>query len=306
MKMIFLEVLSVAVLFLLMNRVWAQGGGEYCVFEQMNSNKVISRIDWLSVAKCSDGGLLAGGGLQSIKQGLSFAEAAALVDAMRVNLGTSSSGEQDRFHSRCDHSYQVWKRTDGGSPSKAYTHADANPGPGYAPDVSHLCCEDAAALVFPKTGNDDCRSFELMSVPGALVTLRNGHWVSSAPHTAIPSHPPINLSSASGDSSAPSSLQNVGTWHECETLSSEICGTWTWNASKKQFDAQWANGAKAHLKLDRFESDSVVVTRDDHAGVSAGMMATYVGQRSGNSISGNVTWTYRGGMHKGTWRAEIR
>jgi hypothetical protein len=197
---------------LLAQPVRAQDTSESCVLEQQDKSRVASRIDWLSIAKCSEVAT-AGFGLQSIAGPMTFAQAAALVDAMRVNFGTEAPGEQDRFHKHCDHNYTVWKRLDGITPAKAFTRADGNPGLGFVLDASNLCCEDAAALTFPATtGANDCRTFDLMSVPGARVTLQNGHWVSIAGPVTIPGNPPITLASSSGTTTAAAGGAWAGTY----------------------------------------------------------------------------------------------
>ncbi len=96
-------------------------------------------------------------------------------------------------------------------------------------------------------------------------------------------------------SSVPQSLQ------ECETYTSEICGTWT--RMGDQFNAQWDNGASAMLYVERWDNGAVVLTRHDTVGSSAGLTARYEGRCTGNHVEGTVTWTWNGSTWSGTWSA---
>ncbi len=97
-------------------------------------------------------------------------------------------------------------------------------------------------------------------------------------------------------SSVPQSLR------ECETYTSEICGTWT--RSGDQFNAQWDNGASATLNVDSWDNGVVVLTRHDTGGSSSGLSARYEGRCTGNHVEGKVTWTWNGSTWSGTWSAD--
>jgi len=114
----------------------------------------------------------------------------------------------------------------------------------------------------------------------------------------------INPSSSTGTayttqpdagSSIPQSLQ------ECETYTSEICGTWT--RMGDQFNAKWDNGASATLNVERWDNGVVVLTRHDTVGSSAGLTARYEGRCTENHVEGMVTWTWNGSTWSGTWSA---
>jgi hypothetical protein len=96
-------------------------------------------------------------------------------------------------------------------------------------------------------------------------------------------------------SSVPQSLQ------ECETYTSEICGTWT--RIGDQFNAQWDNGASATLNVESWDNGAVVLTRHDTVGSSAGLTARYEGRCTGNHVEGMVTWTWNDSTWSGTWSA---
>ncbi len=89
--------------------------------------------------------------------------------------------------------------------------------------------------------------------------------------------------------------------NECETSVSTICGVWTLTGTN--YIAQWQNGARAQLYIQRFDSGGIVITRSDTSGISAGMTARYTGQPTGNSVSGEVVWVENGFSKKGTWNA---
>jgi len=96
--------------------------------------------------------------------------------------------------------------------------------------------------------------------------------------------------------SVPNSLQ------ECETYTSEICGTWTMQES--QIKAVWNNGAEATLNVEQFDNNAVVITRQDITGSSAGLTARYEGIPTGNHVEGSVTWNWNGATWSGTWKAD--
>jgi hypothetical protein len=96
--------------------------------------------------------------------------------------------------------------------------------------------------------------------------------------------------------SVPNSLQ------ECETSTSEICGTWT--VQGRQINAVWDNGAEATLNVEQFDNNAIVITRQDTAGTSAGLTARYVGIPTGNHVKGSVTWNWNGNTWSGTWKAD--
>lgn len=114
----------------------------------------------------------------------------------------------------------------------------------------------------------------------------------------------INPSSSTGTAyttqpdAGPSVPQNL---QECETYTSEICGTWT--RMGDQFNAQWDNGASATLNVERWDNDAVVLTRHDTIGSSAGLTARYEGRCTGNIVEGMVTWTWNDSTWSGTWSA---
>ena len=97
-------------------------------------------------------------------------------------------------------------------------------------------------------------------------------------------------------SSIPQSL------NECETYTSEICGTWTLQGS--HINAVWNNGAKATLNVEQFDNNGVVITRQDTVGSSAGLTAQYEGRLIGNHVEGSVTWNWNGATWSGTWKAD--
>jgi hypothetical protein len=90
--------------------------------------------------------------------------------------------------------------------------------------------------------------------------------------------------------------------NECETYTSEICGTWTLEGD--HFNAKWENGATAILKVQNWDANQVVLNRYDSEGASSGLSARYEGKINGNTIEdGSVTWTWQGSTWSGTWNA---
>ena len=81
-------------------------------------------------------------------------------------------------------------------------------------------------------------------------------------------------------------------------------GTWTLRGTNA-FEASWDNGAKADLKIERWDSVQVKITRGDtSSSVSKDFSATYTGKISGKSIvDGEVTYKQNGREWKGTWSA---
>jgi hypothetical protein len=94
-----------------------------------------------------------------------------------------------------------------------------------------------------------------------------------------------------------------GVINECESYGGTVCGTWTLRGS--QLDANWSNGAKAVLTIEKFDNEQVIITRTDtSASFSRGFSARYTGKLAGNSITdGKVTWNDGGRTWSGTWTA---
>jgi hypothetical protein len=95
----------------------------------------------------------------------------------------------------------------------------------------------------------------------------------------------------------------------CETSEyGTFCGKWTWNG--KYFDALWDNGAKAKLMVERFDTNSIILTREDDSGVSLGLSARYEGKPNVNQIQKGVvtgTWHWNTGRTQTktwTWNAK--
>jgi hypothetical protein len=77
---------------------------------------------------------------------------------------------------------------------------------------------------------------------------------------------------------------------------------WIWNADTQTFGAYWLNTSEATITLDQY-GDQIVLDRADYAGNSPTLTAHYVGTRSGNGVSGSVTWTWNGNVTQGNWYA---
>ena len=87
---------------------------------------------------------------------------------------------------------------------------------------------------------------------------------------------------------------------QCETGQQQICGRWTRQGNA--FRAVWRNGATATIAIERFDANSVVLTRRDTKDV--GFSARYSGKVTGNKIrAGRVTWNWQGRSWSGTWTA---
>lgn len=88
----------------------------------------------------------------------------------------------------------------------------------------------------------------------------------------------------------------------CETNTATVCGTWTLSGDTA-YDAEWQQGSRAVIRIERFTEDTVVLVRQDKPGsTSAGMTAVYRGRVDGDVVaSGEVTWTIDGQTFSGTW-----
>jgi len=98
---------------------------------------------------------------------------------------------------------------------------------------------------------------------------------------------------------------NIGRkWAVCEP----ICGTWTRQGESSTWNGAWQNGAVATLTM-TVSGRSVTVLRDDTAGVSRGLKATYTGTitPSGQIENGRVEWRWPQGFgtRNGTWTGTI-
>jgi hypothetical protein len=89
--------------------------------------------------------------------------------------------------------------------------------------------------------------------------------------------------------------------HSCETNTATLCTDW--NLVDGKYVADWPQGSHANIVATTFRSDSVVFTRDDPSGTSAGMHAVYRGVPSNGTVNGIVTWTQNGFSFSGNWQA---
>jgi hypothetical protein len=153
------------------------------------------------------------------------------------------------------------------------------------PSTGQMICVDQISDFFnPEAGNQEQGGCYADPQTGEIICVD----ASSSMGTAYTMQPDAG-------SSVPQSLQ------ECETYTSEICGTWT--RMGDQFNAKWDNGASATLNVERWDNGAVVLTRHDTVGSSAGLTARYEGQCTGNHVEGMVTWTWNGSTWSGTWSA---
>lgn len=160
------------------------------------------------------------------------------------------------------------------------------------PSTGQMICVDRISdFVNPEGGNQEPGGCYADPMTGEVICVDAFGEVtdpSSSTGTAYTTQPDAG-------SSVPQSLQ------ECETYTSEICGTWT--RMGDQFNAQWDNGASATLNVERWDNGAVVLTRHDTVGSSAGLTARYEGRCTGNYVEGMVTWTWNGSTWSGTWSA---
>jgi hypothetical protein len=100
-------------------------------------------------------------------------------------------------------------------------------------------------------------------------------------------------------------LEPPRVWKECEDSNVRICGTWTYNEDNETLEAKWDNGARATLKLRKFDGKEVQITRNDMSGASKGLQAHYTGRITPTGIvDGKVTWSWGGRTWSGTWKAD--
>jgi len=150
------------------------------------NNCSMSRSGWMAVAQSHPGfGWRQAEGAQNSQQ---FAEAVALLDAMRLELAGGP-----KFENHCCQ-VLIWENTQTGQ--TAITKSDQVAGFGWT--VSSLnrpvqCCEDAAeALGADPLG---CTSVALMSVPGSVVSMTPTGPVALTGPVTIPTNPPVVVAS---------------------------------------------------------------------------------------------------------------
>jgi len=91
-------------------------------------------------------------------------------------------------------------------------------------------------------------------------------------------------------------------------------GTWTWDG--EVYQAKWSNGATAILNLEKYDRNSIVITRHDTAGPSKGLNARYearVGPTEPSDdgtvrsiVDGTASWTFANGRNiTGTWSGRL-
>jgi hypothetical protein len=89
---------------------------------------------------------------------------------------------------------------------------------------------------------------------------------------------------------------------ECE---GGICGTWKLEGTNR-YVANWDNGAKAILNIEKFGDGQVIISRNDTKGsVTEGFHAEYTGTITGQEVKdGKVTFQWNGSTWYGTWTAK--
>jgi hypothetical protein len=99
----------------------------------------------------------------------------------------------------------------------------------------------------------------------------------------------------------PTGLAMPRTLNECEN---SICGTWNWDGAR--YNATWSNGSVGTISVVRWDGTTLVLTRADTVGATAGMTVTYTGRVTGDTtIAGAGVYVYPGhnlGNQWGTWR----
>lgn len=93
------------------------------------------------------------------------------------------------------------------------------------------------------------------------------------------------------------------TMTECEGVNN--CATWTFLGS--QGNGKWPSGEEANLTVDKLDAISIVITRGDSTGSSAGLHATYTGTRHGDRVGGDFTSSWPGHWENksGNWYATV-
>ncbi|MBT9584020.1 hypothetical protein IV102_11830 [bacterium] len=99
--------------------------------------------------------------------------------------------------------------------------------------------------------------------------------------------------------------QPAGEWKVTERFEVPMQGTWMHQPATQTFQARWKNGSAATLRLERFEPESVVITRYDDSGPTAGLRVRYEGRRQGPSVQGTVLWSWSDQVRRGTWSAVL-
>lgn len=99
--------------------------------------------------------------------------------------------------------------------------------------------------------------------------------------------------------------QPAGEWKVTERFEVPIQGNWIYQPATQTFQARWKNGSTAQLKLERFEPDSIVITRYDGSGPTAGLRVRYEGRRQGPEVKGTVLWSWSDQVRRGTWSAVL-
>lgn len=161
------------------------------------------------------------------------------------------------------------------------------------PSTGEMICVDRIGDFFnPEAGNQEQGGCYADPMSGEVICVDAFGEITNPSSSMVTTY----TSQPDAGSSVPQSLQ------ECETYTSEICGTWT--RMGDQFNAQWDNSASATLKVERWDNGAVVLTRHDTGGSSAGLSARYEGRCTGNHVEGTVTWTWNGSTWSGTWSAD--
>lgn len=277
----------------------------YCLFEKASDYynsypAIISRNDWLSVAKCNEGANLAFYNLALASENqpnMSYPEAAILHDIVKIS---------NRFTNRCWRGYSTWIRYDNRQLTWNYQY----PGSPYQTEMSNLCCEEAVLRADPNaTAGQQCTVITFLSTNERALVTPSGIYSLGSPITLrFRNWLPVVIPSFTMNT------QNVPqgtTWYVKEIYPQETRnGNWIWDDQNKVFSANMSNLQQTIIKLGNYTQENVSASFEfpyySNNVYYGSYIVQYTGKMTNKSILGTVTWYWNGSVYvSGTWEVNF-
>jgi hypothetical protein len=276
----------------------------YCLYEKASSYynsypTIISRNDWLSVAKCKEAANLGFHNLMIAPENqpnMSYAEAAVLHDIVKIS---------NRFTNRCWRGYSTWIRYD----TRQMTWNYQYPGQPYVIEMSNLCCEEAVLRANAGAVGQACTVITFLSTTNRAVVTPNGIFSLGGSITfRFRNWPPVVIPSMQGSTV---NLPAGTSWNVKEIYAGETrTSKWVWNEQQRIFSAMSNNSVSNSIRLTQYATENVLASFEYpyyYNNVYYGSYTVqYAGKIVGQSIIGTVTWYWQGKAYvSGRWEVNF-
>lgn len=103
---------------------------------------------------------------------------------------------------------------------------------------------------------------------------------------------------------AAADLPPSGLWKVRENYAGPTDATWRFLPATRTFEARGRAG-DALLRLESFDGNHIVITRQETTGPTAGLNVRYEGFKTADGFAGQVIWSWQDQARRGTWSATL-